>query len=270
MSKHNILTEDEFEKYVPNKKIITHLENYVKRMKLKRGEVNVLDWGCGRGRYVLYLREKGYNAFGVDIDPEPIKNGMNLFKRKGYNNKLLSLIDHRGKTGFTNNFFHFIFSTQVFEHISNIEPVAAEFQRISAKGGIGYHVYPAHRRFVEGHLQMPFVHWLPKNRLRKYMILLYVLTGCEPKWKGVNNNSAIEKTDVYFRYSITKTFYRKHSNVKKVFENYGFNVSFETIDHPKLKDYKLFYRIANFKSLRPIVDHLFLTFKRVELFITKP
>ncbi|UCC21301.1 MAG: methyltransferase domain-containing protein, partial [Promethearchaeota archaeon] len=37
--------------------------------------MKILDFGCGRGLFVLWLKEHGYNAYGIDIDPIPIKNG---------------------------------------------------------------------------------------------------------------------------------------------------------------------------------------------------
>jgi 2-polyprenyl-3-methyl-5-hydroxy-6-metoxy-1,4-benzoquinol methylase len=39
-------------------------------------DLRVLDWGCGRGTTVAKLVEMGFDAYGVDIDPEPIKNGV--------------------------------------------------------------------------------------------------------------------------------------------------------------------------------------------------
>jgi SAM-dependent methyltransferase len=267
MSKHNVLTEEEFSKINLNERLLLkHIEDCCKRLNLGRSDVNILDWGCGRGREVLFLRERGYNAFGVDVDPEPIRNGLNLFLKKGYDDSLLSLINHDVRTEFPDNFFHLIFSNQVFEHVSDIELVAIESWRITTENGMGYHVYPAHRRILEPHLLMPFVHWLPKNQIRKYLIFACVCLGREPKWL---DGSIIEKTNVYFNYSISKTYFRRYSNVRKIFEENGFDVQFETINHPKLKNYKLFYILANSNLSRPIVNHLLLTFKSVELLLTK-
>jgi SAM-dependent methyltransferase len=269
MSKHDILTEKEFSEYVPNKRVLYYLTDYSKTSGLKNSEINVLDWGCGRGKDVLWLREEGYNAFGVDIDPEPIQNGMNLFYMKGYNESVLNLIDHTAKTQFPDSFFHFIFSNQVFEHISDLELVATEFRRITAKGGVGYHVYPAHRYITERHLCMPFVHWLPKNRLRKYLIFAYVGLGQEPNWNELSDYNIVRKTETYFKYSVNKTYYRKYYNVKRLFEDKSFKVTFETINHPILKQYRLVYWLANTNLCRSLVNHLLLTFKMVELLVGK-
>lgn len=269
MSKHNILTEEEFTGHIPNKRMLTFLEDYLIKTGAKRSEINILDWGCGRGKDVLWLKEEGYNAFGVDIDPEPIQNGENLFREKGYSDPGLSLIDHYGRTNFLDNYFHFIFSNQVFEHINNIELVAAEFQRITTKSGMGYHVYPAHRYIVEGHLFMPFIHWLPKNQLRKYLIFAYVLFGCEPKWQELKKKGLMQKTETYYSYSVNKTFYRTYSHIRKIFEKNGFVVNFETINNPKLSKYGLLHKLTHHRLSRKVIDYSLVTFKSVELLVTK-
>lgn len=235
MSKHSILTEEEFQKFTPNRRTLNYIEACRKKKGLKREEMNILDWGCGRGREVLWLRKEGYNAYGIDIDNEPINNGIGLFKVKGYEDSTLRLLSSDGKTDFPNDYFHFTFSNQVFEHICNIESVVLEIGRITIDGGIGFHVYPAHKYIVEGHLFMPFIHWLPKNMLRNYLIIIYVILGKEPHWQELNDIKFIEKVNIYYQYSINKTFYRKYSNVKRVFQKNGFHVSFETINNPKLK-----------------------------------
>ena len=269
MSKHNILTEEEFARYTPSERTIYHLESFVKNKNLKKKQVNILDWGCGRGRDVLWFKEQGYNTYGVDIDQKAIKNGIGLFKKRGYEDTFLSTIGPDGKTIFSDNFFHFTYSNQVFEHISNIESVAAELARITVNNGIGFHVYPAHRRIVEGHLYMPFVHWIPKYWIRKYLIFICVCLGREPKWAELTNCGLIEKTKAYFNYSTNKTFYRSYFTMKSVFEKNGFNVHFETINHPQLKNNKLVLSLTSYSMFKRIIQYLLLTFLTVELFIDR-
>jgi SAM-dependent methyltransferase len=231
--------------------------------------MNILDWGCGRGRTVLWLKTQGYNAFGTDIDPIPIQNGIELFISKGYDNSILKLLSSEGKTDFPDNFFDFIISDQVFEHVSNLESVAAENRRILKKEGVGLHIYPAHKYIVEGHLFMPFIHWLLKNFLRKGLIAAFVLIGKEPHWTEVNNLSIKEKTKVYYQYSINKTFYRNYTSVKKTFENEGFDVKFVTIDDQKFINHNFFGKFTKIIQLKPILNILLLNFVSVKLFITK-
>lgn len=260
MTKHNVLTEEEFLQFHPNLQTIKFLEKYRKKTKLNRNEISVLDWGCGRGREVLWLREQGYNAFGVGIDPEPIRNGMNLISKKGYDDSLLNLINLNGKTKFPNEFFHFVFSNSVFEHVSDLEAVVVELHRVTIKNGIGFHSFPARRSFKEGHLHMPLIHWVPKNYIRKFFIFLYVCLHREPRWKGLKDCNNSEKTERYFRYSLEKTFYRRYSKVRKIFEENGFKVYYTTIDYSQQKRSKLI------KMLKPIYNRLLLTFHFINLY----
>lgn len=269
MAKHTILTETEFAGHIPNRRMLTFLEEYRSKTGANSKDINVLDWGCGRGEDVLWLKEEGYNAFGVDVDAEPIQNGKNLFREKGYTDPGLSLIDPSGRTNFPDKYFHVIFSNLVFEHITNMELIAAEFQRITAISGIGYHVYPAHRHIVERHLFMPFIHWLPKNWLRKYFIFTCVLLGCEPKWEELNKKGLMHMTKTYYTYSANKTFYRKYSDIRTIFENNGFAVHFETSNNPQLNKYRILNKLTQYRLSRKVVDYSLLTFSNVELLLTK-
>ena len=65
------LTEAEFTAFRPNAEVIRYLEETRERLGLQRYEMNVLDWGSGRGEYVAWLRDAGYNAFGAEIRRDP-------------------------------------------------------------------------------------------------------------------------------------------------------------------------------------------------------
>ena len=47
-------------------------------------------------------------------------------------------------------------------------------ERTIAAPSAALHVFPSQYHVVEQHLRMPFVHWLPKNILRKAAIVFYV------------------------------------------------------------------------------------------------
>lgn len=268
MTKNDTLTEEEFASFTPKPTLLHFLEMYRKEHKINKNELNVLDWGCGRGRTVLYLKDLGYNAYGVDIDIKPILNGAGLFKAKGYDENALSLLS-KGKTIYPDNYFHFIMSNQVFEHVSDIQSVSVELSRITKKNGAGFHIYPGYRRINEGHLLMPLVHWLPKNTLRKKAIFAYVLAGKEPKWKELNNCTITQKVDAYYAYSINKTFYRRLSDVIKIFEDAGFLVTIETINSPKVSNNKLLKQLVKQGISKDLLNYLLATFARVDLYAKK-
>ena len=218
MSKNVPLTELEFKTYKPDKRFIEVIEQYQTESGLKPSEMNILDWGCGRGRSVLWFRQRGYNAFGVDIDETPIENGKILFRKLNQNPDSLQQMNPDGTINFEDSYFHVVYSDQVFEHIENLGDVAKEMSRVMVSGGRGLHIFPPHLHFSEKHLYMPFIHWLPKNKLRKNLISLYVKLGIEPKWQELKHKNPQEKTDVYYEYSTQKTFYRKPGEIKNVFK----------------------------------------------------
>jgi len=269
VSKHALLTDDEFAVFVPSKRRIHHIEQYRIQNGLSRSKMNVLDWGCGRGLETLWLREHGYSAYGVDLDAKPIANGIGLFERRGHPASALRLLQADGLSSFPDGFFHFTFSNQVFEHIADLEAVATELWRVTASSGEGHHIFPAHKSPVEGHLFMPLVHWLPKNELRKCAIRIFVTFGREPHWAGLEQLTVEEKTQKYYQYSVTKTYYRSPSEIRQTFEPLGFRVSFETINHPRVNRHPILGNLKKSRWGRAFVNFLLLTFVSNELHVTK-
>lgn len=269
MAKHSVLTEAEFRAYSPNPRTVRFLEEFQTRTGLKPHEMNVLEWGCGRGRETLWFRERGYNAFGVDVDERPIANGMELMRSKGHGGDALRLVGTEGNTAFPCSYFHCTYSNRVFEHVRELEPVAAELWRVTVAGGTGFHSYPGHAKLVEGHLFMPFVQWTPKNEMRRQLIRFWTALGREPCWAELASRGRREKAEEYFNYSINHTFYRKPRDVRAMFEKCGFEVSFETINHPAVRRHWLLKHLSRYDPARAVISRLLLTFESVEMLITK-
>jgi len=57
---HPDLTESDMSVYMINPEVIAYLEEFRKMRGLRRENVKVLDWGCGRGQSVIRLRELRY------------------------------------------------------------------------------------------------------------------------------------------------------------------------------------------------------------------
>ena len=105
-----------------------------------------------------------------------------------------------GQTDLPANFFHFVFTHYVLEHVADIEAVTREIARVTAPGGCGFHVYPGQLRPIEPHLFMPFVHWLPKNVTRKWAIAAFVACGIEPRWGWLAAAPVGEKAEAYYQF----------------------------------------------------------------------
>ena len=117
-----------------------------------------------------------------------------------------------GRIPFDDGEFGFVFSNQVVEHVADLDDVVAEVARVTASGGLGLHDWPGKWRPVEPHYGAPFVHWLPKTRVR---LAAMRALGCGNQ----------------YRYSVEETFYRPHWIVWQAFDRAGFET--EWVRHPK-------------------------------------
>lgn len=268
MSKQKVLTHDEFVRFVPPKRTTQYIEELRSKFGLAPEHMNILDWGCGRGLETLWFRERGYNAFGVDIDPIPLNNGRPLFMKLGHPAECLRQLGL--DSPFPDNFFHATFSNQVFEHVRDLREISEEFWRLTKQGGRGYHVFPAHKYITEGHLFMPFVHWLPKNRLRSIGITAYTLMGKEPRWSELEGLSRFEKAKRYCDYSMRNTFYRRPRDIVQTFEECGFEARILTIEHPRVQGHTLLGPLSRSRYSRPFVNFLLVNFVSNELELSKP
>ncbi|HUT22276.1 MAG TPA: class I SAM-dependent methyltransferase [Candidatus Bipolaricaulota bacterium] len=106
----------------------------------------LLDFGAGYGRYLdvfsKYFEKK--NLYGMEIDKDALKE----LERKGYN--CYEADPNRPEIPFENDFFDYIFTSNVIEHIPKAQyhGYLREFHRVLKGGGtliIGTPNYPAKR-----------------------------------------------------------------------------------------------------------------------------
>lgn len=259
--KQNVLTLSEYNNYKKFERILKYIEILRKKLRLEREEFIILDWGCGRGENVIWLKDMGYNAFGVDINSNYIKNSHYLLKKKGYIKSILNLIDNNGKTKFSDEQFHFIFSKQVFEHINNLKSVISEISRITKKNCLSYHTFPAKRRLIEGHLKMPLVNQIKNYEIIKLIIYFFVKLGIEPKWKELKDYNLKQKVDVYLQYLQNHVYFRSYEEISNFFCKFNFKVYFDII-------YLSRFRKA-FKFLSSIINFIILNFVQINLISIK-
>jgi len=90
---------------------------------------NLLEIGCGTGRFVYWIRQLGIDAWGIDISPDALP-GANPKIRK-----YLKKGDATKKISFKDNSFDLVVSISLLEHISEpkLASVLKESQRVSRK-----------------------------------------------------------------------------------------------------------------------------------------
>jgi SAM-dependent methyltransferase len=261
------LTEAGYAAFQPNAEVVRYLELTRARLGLQKRDMNVLDWGSGRGEYVAWLRDAGYNAFGAEIRNEAAERGKELLNARGHDYaRVIAPIAANGQTDLPGDFFHFVFTHYVLEHVADIDRVTKEIARVTAPGGCGFHVYPGQLRPIEPHLFMPFVHWLPKNLARKWAIAGCIACGIEPKWDWLAAATAGKRAQAYYEFVMNETFYRSFREVRGSFSKVGFLVTPVAAEHPALR------RLAVLPSVlkRLVVELPVMLFQTVEILARKP
>ena len=220
------------------------LLSYALESGKKLSQLKVLDWGCGRGRYVGFLVSQGIDSFGVDIDKNVISQAKSLFEKNYWEiEKRLCLIGLNNRTNFPNEYFDFVFSDQVFEHVQDIRGLFNELNRITKKNGRQIHRWPSKFKIIEPHLFMPLIHWLPKGFLRYFGILVYTACGIEPQWSELDGQSVWSKARTYTKYSHQKTYYRHLYVISRLF-----NTSWKIEYFPKYKKFRKLFQLQ-FKTV---------------------
>jgi SAM-dependent methyltransferase len=204
-SKNSPLSDADIAAYDCNPAIEVMLEDLRRTRGCERNALRILDFGCGKGTLVGHLRAKGYNAFGVDIDPSYLKNGR-VLDRYVKDEPILSLIGPDGRTEFADESFDVVVSDQVIEHVHELEIVGCEIARLTAPGGVGLHIFPPATSIMEVHLGMPIVHWLPAGKLRTAFVKAFLRAGI-----GVNYFTELpldQRAKIYADFLETGTCYR--------------------------------------------------------------
>ena len=108
------------------KQYYRYIVDYVmaKPARLKKN-ARVLDIGCGVGILVEQFNKLGYQAVGIDVNKEAIKNSIcpkNCF-----------LVQTAAKLSYSDNYFNLVVSREVLEHISvsDIDACINEWDRVS-------------------------------------------------------------------------------------------------------------------------------------------
>ncbi|HLJ28091.1 MAG TPA: class I SAM-dependent methyltransferase [Candidatus Angelobacter sp.] len=106
------------------------------------GTHRVLDFGCGQGRAVNWLRHLGHNVVGCDIIPAKIPS------------ENLRMMEN-GRIPFDDDYFDLVISEQVFEHVKDYDTAIREVHRVLKPGGITMHLFPARYWLAEPHVLVP-------------------------------------------------------------------------------------------------------------------
>jgi SAM-dependent methyltransferase len=127
--------EKEFNKLIdncPSEPVTPYLHKYLTK------EGNILEAGCGSGRFVYYLDKLGYNISGIELNTDSVKK-VNL----RYPELKINIGDVT-KLSFKDESIDYIISLGVIEHvIEGIDGPIREMYRVLKPGGIAFVIVPS-------------------------------------------------------------------------------------------------------------------------------
>jgi SAM-dependent methyltransferase len=138
----------------------------------------ILDFGCGAGSMVRLLVERGYDAFGYDIMDYRDEKSRDLSGRFSFlDNSPREIGNHvidwdEFSLPYPDSSFDAIFTSQVFEHVMQHEPVFREFARCMKPGAASINLFPPRNYPVEQHIRVPFGHLIHNKAYYFFMAKL--------------------------------------------------------------------------------------------------
>jgi SAM-dependent methyltransferase len=226
------------------KKIITLLQS----LEVKNApEASLLDFGCGSGDKLKFLRDSGYNFIGCDMEFKPGE----FTKRLVEENVITKISMNPYRLPFPRDHFDFVLSDQVFEHVLEYEEVLCELSRVVKNGCSSLHIFPSKWKIFESHTGTPF-----GGAIKFYIwVLFWALLGFNKR--NHKNKSRFEIAKLDYEYITRKTNYLSGSEIKKLFNKFGFSVQYCNHKAIKLSSNKV---ISKFISLIPFSSRLSKSF----------
>jgi SAM-dependent methyltransferase len=145
--------------------------DFAKRYAASRPGARILDFGCGAGRLVQAGLSLGLDISGADV----FYAGSNARAEAAASGLLGAAVHeiHHGRLPFAGATFDLVVNNQVMEHVEDLDAVLTEIHRVLKPGGAALSLFPSKDVFREGHIGIPFSHWMrPGSRFR----LLYTWT----------------------------------------------------------------------------------------------
>lgn len=112
------------------------LAQYLKR--LPAGS-RVLDHGCGRGEFTQFLGSLGFQAVGLDISGSAI-----VYNRRDFPGLEFVQAEADAPAPFPAGSFDALWSSEVVEHVYDVQGIFAEFARLLRPGGLLVLTTPYH------------------------------------------------------------------------------------------------------------------------------
>ena len=206
-------------------------------------QLSCLDFGCGSGDKVKFLRDCGYNFIGCDI----------AFKEGEFTNTLEKediikrINTNPYRLPYPENHFDFVLSDQVFEHVLDYSEALCELSRVMKRGTSSLHIFPSKWKFFEPHTGTPF-----GGAINFYLwVLFWALLGVNKR--GHKNISRFEIAKLDYDYIKQNTNFLSGSEIRRLFEHSGFTIKYCNHKAIKLSSNRF---ISKYVSLIPFSSKL--------------
>jgi SAM-dependent methyltransferase len=234
--------------------------------ELSKGRtISVIDMGCGDGLILSQLVSYGYDLSGYDLAlrDDDLRARLEPAYGNDYASRFKTTTDER-RIPFADDRFDVVYANQVFEHVRFLDAMMSECARVLRPGGTLLINFPLATTIFEPHYKLPFLHWLPKSKLRvAYMYPFYALRLL-PKLEGESPIQSARARDSFLDDAM---YYRFMNEIRRVAEFYF--EEFE-IDTAAMLEAKLDLMKHSKSLLKRALAHLLNTVgvKRLSPFVT--
>lgn len=200
------------------------LKNSINNINSDLYDKEILEIGSGTGFQLNILREYSSKAVGIDV------------KSSAYQEKVSDIIIYDGQNiPFPDSSFDVVFSSNVLEHIKNINQFHNEVKRVLKKNGICIHILPSHYwRFWTSLFHYPWVFYLLMHTVFQLSVKSDNKSSKDNKQKAISFSKAFRMavaprrhgergnfmTEIYYFHPIwwKKNFIENGWNVENVFQ----------------------------------------------------
>jgi SAM-dependent methyltransferase len=266
------LTAGEVEDFELDAEIRRYLDATRQALDIPPERFRVLDWGCGNGRSVARLRADGYEARGVDIEPQRIEQAESYFRERGEDpDAILGVVDPQtNRTGLRSGSIHYLFSSQVLEHVADLDAAAGEMARLLAPGGVAFHRYPADWRIVEPHLDVPLLQWMPGRACRLAWLRVMMGLGLCTRWPTLAEAPPRQERAIYEAFFDEWMHYHPPRKVAAAFRTRGLRTRIVTGEHPRVQGLVPLRNLPLFREAPRLLGWVLSRLLSVELWCCKP
>jgi SAM-dependent methyltransferase len=142
----------------------------------EKSDLRILDFGCGNGDFIHYLRENGIKCDGADTF-----SGMySIWEDEARNKCSEGSSIYKIEDNFINvkdSYYDLVVSNQVFEHIQFPKDSFIEINRILKPNGKLIALFPVYETIFEPHAKLYFAHYLKSKNIQFIYFYICALFG---------------------------------------------------------------------------------------------